>query len=212
MTDGSPLSPRVVTDAIDQQTVRMRQKVSEAWSSSGMTERSDALRAMLSSVKAIEVLFLALEGACVVKDLVPMRYIATMPAVDAVKTPEFMVSVPDVFVFVSSNFWAPYSLWLLTSLVIPLVVAYFFNLSLKAAQSARGRAASGRTSFDPLSFNIAKALVAYQVYGERCTTFGVYSGYSVSRVNASLPGHWSGVLTMSAIGVVGTLYEAILRK
>jgi hypothetical protein len=209
--DGSPMSPRVVAEAVDQQTERMRQRMSEAWSSSGMTERSDSLRSTLSSVKAVEILFLVLEGACVMHDLVPMRYAATVPAVEAISSPEFALKVPDAFILVSSSFWAPYSLWLLTSLLIPLAVAYFFNLSLKTAQGARGRGAA-RSSFDPLSFNIAKALVAYRVYGERFTFWDVYSRFSVNRVNESLPGNWAGVVTGSAIAGVGTLYEAILRK
>lgn len=203
------MSPQVLTNAIDNQTERMRQKVSDAWTASGMTERSDSLRAMLSSMKAVEALFFALEGACILHELVPMRYLTTVPAADALRLPEFAIKVPDLFILVDSSFWAPYSLWLLTNLLLPLGVAYFFNLSLNAA---RGRGSARKSTFDPLSFNIAKALIAYRVYATQYTFCGFWSVFSVERVNDALPGQWAGVLTGTAIGAVGTLYEAILRK
>lgn len=210
--DGSPMSPKVVTDAIDQQTTRIRQRASEVWESTGMIERSDSLRSMLSSVKAIEIIVLVVEGVCIMSELVPTRYLTTLPPMEALNTPEYAIKVPDLFILVDSAFWAPYSLWLLTNLLLPLGFAYFFNLSLRAAQSSRGRVSSRVASFDPLSYNIAKALLAHAVYKGRFTFWNAWSGYSAARVNAALPGQWPGVLTGTAVGVIGALYEAILRK
>ncbi|KAL4888381.1 hypothetical protein BDV59DRAFT_188737 [Aspergillus ambiguus] len=211
-----PPSPAVVTDAIDRQTAVWRKSLNDAWTGSGVQEQSNALRASLSSVKAIEVLVLALEACGLIRQILPLRYLTTIPPVDALHTPALAVKVPDLFVLLDGSFWAPFSLWLLTSLLVPLTAAYFFNLS--RAQAGSGPAAGTRrsravqASFDPLSFNIAKALVSYLVYANRCTLWNLYSPYSVAKVNASIPGRWPGLLTGSAIGVVGTLYEAILRK
>lgn len=77
----------------------------------------------------------------------------------------------------------------------------------------RGRsAANERASFDPLTFNIVKALIVYKVYADRFDFFELFSQYSIAKVDASVPGHWGGMLTGTAIGVIGTLYEAILRR
>lgn len=177
-----------------------------------MIEHAASLRSSLSSVKAIEIIVLALESLYIAYDLVPLRYVTTVSQIDALHTPELPIKVPDLFILVNPSFWAPFSLWLLTSLLLPLGVAYWFNLSLKAAQNSRGRTSTRQSDFDPLSFNIAKALIAYKVYADGFTFWDVYSPFSIERVNAALPGQWGGVLTGALVGVVGTLYEAILRK
>ena len=177
-----------------------------------MIERAASLRSTLSSVKAIETIVLILESFYITYDLVPLRYLTTINAIDSLHIPEFAIKVPDLFILVNPSFWAPYSLWLITSLLLPLGVAYWFNLSLKAAQNSRGRTSSRQSTFDSLSFNIAKALIAYKVYGDGFTFWDVYSPFSVARVNAALPGQWGGIFTGALVGVVGTLYEAILRK
>ena len=111
-------------------------------------------------------------------------------------------------------FWAPFSLWLLTSIFVPLVVSYFFNLSVQhsgATGSRRGGKAS-TSSFDPLAFNIAKALLAYLVYGKHFTFWDVYSELSIEKIYASVPGQLNGLFTGAGVGLLGALYEAILRK
>lgn len=216
-----PPSPAVLAEAMERRTAEWTKRVEDTWVASGVKERSNALRSLLSSVKAVETLVLILEGSSVVKDLWPLRYLTTIPAIEAIHTPEIPLRVPDLFVLVDGSFWAPFSLWLLTSLFLPLVVAYFFNISWHTAQqqsgpsTRRGTAASRAaqsTTFDPLSFNIAKALIAYLVYAKHFTFWDLFSAFSVAKVNASVPGQWTGILTGTAIGLVGTLYEAILRQ
>lgn len=204
-----------MTDAIDRQTAAWRERIGDAWTALGVKERSHSLRSTLSSTKAVEILFVALEGAGLFRTLLPLVFVTTVPAVDAIHSPEFAIRVPDLFKLVESSFWAPLSLWLLTSLFLPLTAAYFFNLSGQpnggpALHTRRSRAA--QTTFDPLSFNIAKALVAYLVYANQFTFWNVFSDESIETVNQSVPGQWAGLLTGSAIGTIGTLYEAILKK
>ncbi|KAL1964422.1 hypothetical protein VTN77DRAFT_6980 [Rasamsonia byssochlamydoides] len=213
-----PPSPAIVTDAIDRQTTIVRKSLSDAWKTSGMSERSDALRAALSSVKSIETVIIALEGLGLLRELVPLRFLTTVPAVDALRTPEFGIKVPDLFVLLSGSFWAPSSLWALTSLALPLTFAYFFNLSYRAQTShtygtrRSTSSAAAAATFDPLVFNIAKALIAYLVYANNFTFWDIYSPLSVERVNVAVPGQWPGLVTGAAIGVVTSLYEAVLKK
>lgn len=215
-----PPSPAVLAEAMERRTAEWSKRVEDTWVASGVKERSNALRSLLSSVKAVETLVLILEGSSVVKDLWPLRYVTTIPAIEAIHTPEIPVRLPDLFVLLDGSFWAPFSLWLLTSLFLPLVVAYFFNISLHTAQQQSGPStrrvtasrAAQSTTFDPLSFNIAKALIAYLVYAKHFTFWDLFSVFSVEKVNASVPGQWTGILTGTAIGLVGTLYEAILRQ
>ncbi|KAJ5099331.1 hypothetical protein N7532_006332 [Penicillium argentinense] len=214
-TQNMPPSPAIVTDAIDRQTTRMREGLETAWTDSGVLEYQHALRASLSSLKAVETIVLLFEGGSVLKELIPLRYLTTTPAVEAIYLPSIAIKVPDLFVLLSGSFWAPFTLWLLSGLVLPLIAAYFINLSWQAATGGavrRGRsAAAERASFDPLTFNIAKALLVYKVYVDRLS-FSLYSNFTIARVNASVPGHWGGMLTGTAIGVIGALYEAILRR
>ncbi|PYH88696.1 hypothetical protein BO71DRAFT_413900 [Aspergillus ellipticus CBS 707.79] len=211
-----PPSPAVVTDAIDRQTAVWGKVISEAWSGSGVQERSDSLRSNLSSVKSVSVLLVVLEAISLVRVLFPLRFVATLDLKTAY-IPAVPLKVPDVFVLVESAFWAPLSLWLLTNLALPLTVGYFFNISLQSARpsgpaSNTRRSRAIHTSFDPLSYHIAKALVTYVVYGSGFTFWNVYAPNTLEIVDKAVLGRWPGTLTGSAIGVIATLYEAILRK
>lgn len=191
--------------------------MSDAWTKSGISERSDALRSALSSVKSIETIIVILELMGLSRELIPLRYLTTFPAVETVSTPEFSIKVPDLFVLITGTFWAPFFLWALTSLVLPLTFAYFFNLSLHAQtthshNTRRASSTQGPASFDPLVYNIAKALIAYFVYGTHFTFWSTFSHFSVEKVNIAIPGQWPGIVTGSAIGVLTSLYEAVLRK
>jgi hypothetical protein len=205
----------LVTDAIDRQTAEWRERINDAWVRSGVQESSNWVRSKMSSVRAVETIVMAVEGAFLMKDLIPIRYLTTIPAVPAINSPEFALRVPDLFMLVDGAFWAPFSLWLLTSYLLPLLFAYFFNISLQASGSPAPETRKGhktRPEFDPLSFNITKAVIAYVVYAHHFNFMGLYSNFSIERVNVSVPFHWPGMLTTAAIGTVGTLYEAILRK
>ncbi|PWY90745.1 hypothetical protein BO70DRAFT_328665 [Aspergillus heteromorphus CBS 117.55] len=209
-----PPSPAVVTDAIDRQTAVWGKAISDTWSGSGVQERADSLRSNLSSVKAVSVLLFSLEALSLSRILFPLRFVTTA-SLHSIGVPfALSLKVPDVFVLVESSFWAPFSLWLLTNLLLPLTVAYFFNLSLQSTRpsSPTRRSRPTHASFDPLSFHIAKALLTYLVFGSGFTFWDVYAPYTVEMVDKAILGHWTGTLTGSTIGVIATLYEAILQK
>ncbi|EED15632.1 conserved hypothetical protein [Talaromyces stipitatus ATCC 10500] len=214
-----PPSPAVVTDAIDRQTTIVREKVSDAWTKSGISERSDALRATLSSVKSIETIFALAELYGLLRELIPLRYLTTVPAVETISIPEISVKIPDLFVLITGTFWAPFLLWGLTSLALPLTFAYFFNLSFHAQSSTHSHntrrassAAQQAPSFDPLVYNIVKALISYFVYANHFTFWSTFSHFSIEKVNVAIPGQWPGVLTGSGIGILISLYDAVLKK
>lgn len=219
-----PPSPAVVTEAIDRQTTRVRQSVSEAWGASGVSERTTELRSYLSSVNAIQGLVVLLELYGLVNELIPFRYLTTIAPSDVLHTPAIPIKLPDLFIMLSASFWSPFSLWMATSLILPSIVAYFFNLNLKVSQQSGGhaygtrrtvaskQALGRRADFDPLVFNVSKALVAYLVYANNFTFWNVFSGMAVRRVSGAIPGGLPGLLTSSAVCTLGSLYEAVLRK
>ncbi|KAL1954064.1 hypothetical protein VTO42DRAFT_1798 [Malbranchea cinnamomea] len=222
-----PPSPAVVTEAIDRQTTRVRKSVSEAWDASGVSERTSELRSYLSSVSTIQGLIILLELYGLTHELVPFRYLTTVPAIESLNTPPVPIKIPDLFVLLSGSFWSPFSLWLVTSLVLPSTSAYFFNLSLKVSQqpgsqashtygtrraAASKQALSRSADFDPLVFNVSKALIAYLVYANSFTFWNVFSTAALHRVIGAVPGGLPGLLTSSAVCALGSLYEAILKK
>lgn len=208
-----PASPAAITEAIDAQTIKLRESLENVWTASGFVDRAQSLRATLSSVKAIEIIVLLLESGSLAKELIPIRYLTTTPPVQAAHIPAIPIRAPDLFVFLEAAFWAPFSLWFLTCLFLPLISAYFINLSWQASSSARRtRSASNLAQFDPLTFNIVKALLVHVVFQKDFNFFGVYSRYAIGKVVDSVPGGDVGLFTGSAIGVVGALYEAILHR
>ncbi|KAJ6186230.1 hypothetical protein N7519_007531 [Penicillium mononematosum] len=203
-----PASPAAITEAIDAQTLKLRESLEDVW-----TAPRAFLRATLSSVKAVEIIVLLLESGSLAKELIPIRYLTTTPPVQAAQIPAIPIRVPDLFVFLEGAFWAPFSLWFLTCLFLPLVSAYFINLSWKASSSARRtRSAPSLAQFDPLTFNIVKALLVHIVFGNGFNFFGFYSRYAIGKVVDSVPGGDLGLFTGSAIGGVSALYEAILHR
>ncbi|KAE8164048.1 hypothetical protein BDV40DRAFT_261253 [Aspergillus tamarii] len=208
-----PASPALIADAVDRESVVWRNKASDWWTGSGVPDGTQSLRSLLSSVKAVQILTLLLEGCSIIYEILPLRFVSTI----SIWAIEISIKVPDVFVLVDGVFWAPFSLWLLTSILLPLTAAYFFNISLNITQGGSAashtrRSRASPANFDPLSFNIAKAGLAYLVYARQFNFFNLYSQYSIARVNAAVPGQWAGLVTGSAIGLIGTIYEAILRK
>jgi hypothetical protein len=120
---------------------------------------------------------------------------------------------PNVSVLFSGVFWAPTTLWLLTSVVLPLVFAYFFNLTFTSPRPPSKRPKPLR-EFDPLTFSIVKALAAWLVYSPSATFRfgGLYSKATVSVVQDFVYGGYFGLYVGSAIGVLTSLYDHLSYK
>ena len=210
-----PPSPAVVTDAIDRQSKRVREGLDNAWTASGVEDHTNNLRANLSSLKAVSTIIILIEVAFLFAEIIPLAYVTTTPAVPAARLPALAIMLPDLFILLTGSFWAPFTLWALTNLALPLVAAYFFNLSWQAAtggQVRRTRNTASQSSVDPLAFNFAKAVLVYKVFVDHFRFFQLFSHEAIAIVNQAVPGGYSGVLAGTAIGVIGTLYEAILRR
>ena len=84
------------------------------------------------------------------------------PDLPALGLPSRRVHLPDLGLLLSNDFWAPATLWSLTSWFLPLLFSYFFNLTLRS--NTHHKKTTKQYTADPLTFNIARALLAYNVY------------------------------------------------
>src|SRR6202000_1623252 len=119
--------------------------------------------------------------------------------------------IPDLFLLLTSSFWGPATLYLFTTILVPLFAAYFVNLTSKP-RSRSSHTAHFNYAFDPLTFNIVKALLVFVIFGQDVTFGGLVDLEYVARINSALYGGWQGVLVGSGIGALVTLYEAIIKK
>ena len=126
--------------------------------------------------------------------VLPLRYLTTLPAVPAIGTPELAIKIPDLFALLTMAFWGPVGLWLITSIALPLMGAWFINLK-------------GEGGYDSVSFNAVKALTAWIVYVR-----GGVGGDSTRVVEQGVPGGSAGLLVGAGVGGLAGLYEAVLRK
>ncbi|KAI9793244.1 MAG: hypothetical protein M1816_000665 [Peltula sp. TS41687] len=206
-----PPSPAVVADVIDTSTAELRSKVGNLWENAGIVERAEGLRDSLSSVVSIEALVLAIEAFGLRSQVLPFRYAFTIPAIAGLGSSGWPVHLPDLFLMLTSSFWSPVALWASTSLLVPLFFAYFFNLTLRNNQSPL-ESSQPIYRFDPLAFNVVKALFTYLVYGQNVNFGGLVGRETVDTVRAAVPGGSTGILIGSAVGALTSIYEAILRK
>jgi len=205
-----PPSPALVVDAIDRRTAVIRSKIAEKYEESGITEVADTARETLSSVVAVQGLVILFELYKLRPEILPNRYAFTIPAIAMINRGPWPISIPDLFLLLTSSFWGPATLWATTTLFIPLLASYFINLSSKP----RTRSSHGPTfnyTFDPLVFNIVKALLVFVVFGQDATFGGWIDLENVARINSALYGGYKGALVGTGIGTLVTLYDAIKK-
>jgi hypothetical protein len=206
-----PPSPAVVAEAIDRRTQVLRSRVSDAFEESGLVESAHATRESLSTVVSVQSLIVLFELYFLRPELLADRFAFTIPAISALKTPDYAVKVPDLFLLLTGSFWGPALLWGFTTFFIPLFAAYFVNLTSKP-KSRSSHASHFNYAFDPLTFNVVKALLVYVVFAQDVTFCGLVNLEHVARINSAVYGGYQGVLVGTAIGALVTLYEAIIRK
>ena len=130
---------------------------------------------------------------------------------------------PDLFQLLSSDFWFPTLLWSTTSLILPALAAYFFNLTLRPVHRRASAGGGGgvsvtvaRYTFDPLMFNVVKAIATWMVYSRGVGTTGGMGGWIgeevVGTVEGAMWGGYQGVLVGCYVCVLAAVYEAVLRK
>ena len=217
-----PPSPAVIVSQIDRQTAAARAQLRQMYARAGVVDAVERAREVLSTSGALETLAIAVELWGLRPELMPWKYAGTVPASSTLGTGELAIKAPDVFVLLSADWWSVFVLWLMTSVVLPMTCAYFFNLTHKSKSGGAGPGAHKGTraavaaqpalEYDPLTFNVAKGLVMYLLYAQNVRAFGWPSYASMERVERSVPGGYQGTLIASGIGALVSVYEAVLRK
>jgi hypothetical protein len=194
----------------------MTSKLSAAWKKSGLTELADYVREMLSSVHGIEIVVALLEAYALQKQTLPWTTTVKIPPIKIFwMDQETVVPLPNLFEILTARFWSTSLLWLLTSVMLPSLFGYFFNLTLTGRShgpATRHSVKKPTHKIDPLTFNVVKALVSWLVYSQGIRFGGFIANETVDRVNGAVFGGYQGIVIGSAIGATASLYDAILKK
>ncbi|KAF2678731.1 hypothetical protein K458DRAFT_446204 [Lentithecium fluviatile CBS 122367] len=221
-----PASPSQLADIADQSFQVAKTKATEIWDKTRIDEAREWLRENVSSVAAIQTWILVIEAVGLQYQTLETGYTAEIKPFGSFGHSR-EVRIPDLSKLLTSDWWAPATLWSLTNWVLPLVVSYFFNLTLRS--NTKHKSSSRQYKADPLTFNIIKALLAYSayqipttadaalagqpnVYLDRKPGWGPFSEGSVSTVRANVPGGYYGIQIGALVGVLVSLYDAALKK
>ncbi|OAA79708.1 hypothetical protein LEL_03194 [Akanthomyces lecanii RCEF 1005] len=208
-----PASPADIAFAVDRSTVALRKRAASIYQESGITEASNATRETLSTVTSVLFSVAAFELYYIRPAILANRFAFTIPAISAIGTDDFNVYLPDMFLLLTSSFWSPALTWVFTSILVPSIFGYFFNISANSHSGPRTRArALNETVVDPLTFSIVKALLAYVVYAQGVTFGGLLSEFSVARLNNAVYGGYQGILVGTAITGLVAIYDAALKR
>ncbi|KAI6957381.1 hypothetical protein KC321_g14616, partial [Hortaea werneckii] len=225
-----------VANFAEYETSQLYANLADLYTLTGLPRTLDSLRETCSSLSGIQGFFMLLETFSLHRVVLPWVYSGvdlplpflphslTTTAAGGFLPRKIEVYYPDLFQLLSAEFWFPTLLWLATSAFLPALAAYFFNLTLRPVHrrtSAGGAGAGGgvsvtvaRYTFDPLMFNVVKAIATWMVYSR-----GVGTGRSgwldpevVGTVEGAMWGGYQGVLVGCYVCVLAAIYEAVLRK
>lgn len=174
----------------------------------GVADNIEYIREACSSVPAVHLAFGGLEGVALFWALMPWKFVFDFPAIGALHTSSFAVKVPDLFVLLTGYWWTATLLWASTSVLVPLLFGYFFNLTVRNV----GRGQSRKYTIDPLTFSVVKGLATWLVYCKGVDFFGVVASHVAERVDAAILGGHMAVLVGSGITALASLYEAVQKK
>lgn len=221
-----PASPAQLAEVADQSFQELKEKASEWWDRSRIDDLKELLRENASSVATIQVLMLFIEAVGLQWNTLATTPMFPTPATLGSYYQGDKIHGPDAWKLLTAEWWAPATLWSLTSWVLPLVFSYFFNLTIRANTNRKN--SDRQYPADPLIFNIAKAILAYSAYrihvvnpalvGEPGVvkthdySWGPFSEYSVGVVRDNVPGGYYGLQIGAAVGILVSLYDAALKK
>ncbi|KAJ4376873.1 hypothetical protein N0V86_006309 [Didymella sp. IMI 355093] len=217
-----PASPAQVAELAEQQFQAVKAKTSEWWESTRIDEFKELIRENVSSVAAIQTLILLIEAAGL-----QFNTLQTTPAFAIDAASSHYLHIPDFWTLLTSEWWAPATLWSLTSWMLPFVFSYFFNLTLRS--NTNHKSSYRQYPADPLVFNIVKAVLAYSAYRIPITdaavmnvdtgiakvfdpSWGPFSGQTVGVVRDNVPGRYNGLQIGAVVGILVSLYDAALKK
>ena len=219
-----PASPAQLAEVADQQLQVAKAKASELWDRSRIDYFKELVRENASSVATIQTLVLLIEAIGLQFNTLP-----TKPVQPAITTWDWLLSLFETLL--TSEWWAPATMWSLTSVVLPFVCAYFFNLTLRS--NTNRKSLDREYPADPLTFNILKAILAYSAYHIALPasvqvsglenqsiglaevlgkTWGPFSPWTIDVVRDNVPGGYHGLQIGATVGVLVSLYDAALKK
>jgi len=156
----------------------------------------------------VHLAFLFLEAFSLGTELLGWKFVRDTPAV--LGLPSYAIHVPNLFALLSGDFWKPTILWASTSIFIPALFAYFFNLTVHSVKRHGARIKVVRYDYDPVTFNIVKMLLTSAVYGN-----GLFDGLvhpeTAFRVSNSQYGGYNGILMSTFVGVIFSIWEGTQR-
>jgi hypothetical protein len=225
-----PASPAQLAEVADQSFQAAKTKASELWERTRIEEAIEIIRENASSVVFIQLAVLLFEATSLSWNKANTVTAFDVPEAAAQRLGIQEVRVPDLTLLLTSDFWAPTTLWSLTSWVLPLLFSYFFNLTLQS--NTRHRSPNKQYTVDPLTFNIARAILAYSAYSAPVVFspldqaqgaasviaevphpgWGPFDGQTVRTVCDNILGKYNGLQIGSVIGILYSLYDAALKK
>ena len=197
----TPAAPTTETTVAESPTQRLQRSLSRA-SLAGRKHFHDTLsspkpahavsstRAFLSDLKVIQSAIVSVEALWTLIHLYPQQ----QPPPSTILTADIASSLT------SASLWAPFALWIITGVVIPLVLAFFCNVP------------SNNVKVDPLTFSISRGLIAYIIYGNKVSVGGLLNRSLINQVNSAYPGRWVGMIIAASLGTVESIYHAILTQ
>jgi hypothetical protein len=204
-----PSSP-AVNRAVAAPRAWVSRQYNSAVKKSGLAKKLPLWRQELSSVESIHLLLLIFEAAGLSRATMPLSLSLTIPRIKAAGFNGFVVPLPDITTILTSRFWAPTTLWVLTSVFLPTLFAYVFNLTY--ANPKPKRRTNPQKELDPLTFSIVKALLAYLVYSPGAAFSFGFSVATVDTVQDHVFGGYVTMLIGAAIGVLTSLYDNLSYK
>jgi hypothetical protein len=206
-----PPSPNIVADEVEHATTRFYAGIDDIYTLSGLPEAFDWTRELCSSLAAVHATFLLIEAYSLSRVVMPWKYAFDVPAIHAIGLNSYAVRIPDLFALLTPEFWLPTLLWSSTNLFVPLVFAYFYNLTVHTVKRNNARVRVVRYNYDPFTFNVVKSMLISAVYGA-----GILHGYVsdtyVEVVDVSQYGGYRSMLMGSWICGLYSLWEATQRR
>ncbi|XP_014556460.1 hypothetical protein COCVIDRAFT_37950 [Bipolaris victoriae FI3] len=211
-----PPSPAQLAEVADQSLQIVKTKATEIWDRTRIDELKEFIRENASSVATIQTIILLIEAVGLQWNTLDTTPLFATPAALASYSNSQEIRGPNGWALLTADWWAPATLWSLTSWVLPLFFSYFFNLTLRSNTSRKSD--DRQYPADPLIFNIARAILAYSAYRDTTNTslvpraWGPFSEFAVARVGNHVPGGYYGLQISSIVGILVSLYDAALKK
>lgn len=220
-----PASPAQLAEVADQSFQVVKAKATDIWDRTQIDYFKEFLRENASSVASIQTMILLIEAVGLQWSTLQQTAVIVHDSV-AHSTGVTSFLVPDFTALLTAQWWAPATLWSLTSWVLPLVFSYFFNLTLRS--NTNRRSSDRQYPADPLTFNIVKAILVYSAFRvnvinpgvvgepgiarEVDYSWGPFSAETVEVVRNNVPGGFNGLQIGAWVGVLVSLYDAALKK